>query len=905
MHRIIVIPLSILALAYSVVAQASHRPDWFPIMGDAPNDVLGESLSAVGDVDGDGVTDYIVGARLANSAIVISGANGTILYRFFGDDSGDQFGGSVSGAGDVNGDGVPDFIVGARFDDNNGSNSGSARVFSGANGSVLYTLNGDVSNDQFGDRVSGLGDVNGDGFDDFMVAAKASDLGAPNGGLVRVFSGANGSVLLNITGPQGSQFGWSISSAGDVNNDGRPEILIGTPFGTNPDGASTGRAIVVSATNGAPIFNFYGDSSGDSFGQTVAAAGDINGDGFDDFMVGAPSDDNNGSSSGTVRVFSGFDGSTLYSFDGDNAGDTLGSSVAGGGDVNGDGVPDIIAGASFSNTNGTQRGYARVYSGADGSIVYTFLGEAAGDRFGTSVASIGDINADGLGDLIIGAPLNDTNGSDSGAVRVFRSIALPGSPTSCPGDATGDGQVDLADLNAILSRFGTSCPPETVVVQAPYTTHFITRGNSAFSDFGNSVSACGDVNGDGFDDFIVGARSDDTNGTGSGSARVYSGRDGTVLYTVNGESELDFCGESVSGAGDVNADGFDDFVVGVPFEDALGFQSGSVFVYSGLDGSLLQRRNGREGDNLGTSVGGVGDINGDGFADFIVGMPGEDDNGTRSGAATVVLGNTNSGYGYRGDSANDIFGESVSGAGDVNGDGVPDFIIGAPGSFGSGAGYARVYSGDSPFTVLYTLNGDLIGSEFGASVSGAGDVNGDGFDDVIVGAPRDNDNGSNSGSAKVYSGANGAVLYSFAGSSANALFGSSVSSAGDINNDGFADFIIGSPGDNSNGLNSGRATVYSGANGSVLFTYSGDRAGDRFGFSVSDAGDLNGDGRPDLIIGVSSDRFNNVSTGSVMILLSGGTATISVPCQVDLNGDGAVNLADLNAVLSAFGQACP
>jgi len=232
---------------------------------------------------------------------------------FHGDSAGDQFGISLSNAGDVNGDGFDDLIVGAPRDDNNRTDSGSASVFSGMDGRVLYTSDGDSTDDRFGTSVSRAGDVNGDGFADWIVGARLDDDNGENSGSARVFSGVDGRVL----------------------------------------------------------YTFRGDSAGDDFGVSVSGAGDVNGDGFDDLIVGARYDDNNGTDSGSARVFSGVDGSVLYTLNGDSAGDRFGRSVADAGDVNNDGFCDLIVGATLSDTHGSDFGSARVFSGKNGSTLYT------------------------------------------------------------------------------------------------------------------------------------------------------------------------------------------------------------------------------------------------------------------------------------------------------------------------------------------------------------------------------------------------------------------------------------------------------------------------------------------------------------------------------------------------------
>ncbi len=414
------------------------------------------------------------------AAFFTTTALGQLPIRFTvdGDSAGDRLGQSVSGAGDVNGDGFDDIIVGAAFDDNNGFSSGSARVYSGFDGAILYTFDGDSSDDRLGYSVSGAGDVNGDGFADLIAGAPADDNNGSASGSARVYSGFDGAIL----------------------------------------------------------YTFNGDSAFDQLGFSVSGAGDVNGDGFGDIIAGAWSDDNNGSDSGSARVYSGFDGAILYTFNGDSGSDILGFSVSGAGDVNGDSFDDIIAGAQGDDNNGFDSGSARVYSGFDGAILCTFNGDAAGDQLGSSVSGAGDVNGDGFGDIIAGARSDDNNGSNSGSVRVYSGF---------------DG--------AILFTF---------------------NGDSADDQLGLSASGAGDVNGDGFDDIITGARGDDNNGLSSGSARVYSGFDGAILFTFNGDSFGDILGDSVSGAGDVNGDGFADVIAGAWRDDNNGLDSGSARVFS-------------------------------------------------------------------------------------------------------------------------------------------------------------------------------------------------------------------------------------------------------------------------------------------------------------------------------------
>ena len=427
---------------------------------------------------------------------------------------------------------------------------------------------------------------------------------------------------------------------------------------------------------------------------------------------------------------------------------------------------------------------------------------------------------------------------------------------------------------------------------------FTFDGDTNVDRFGRSVSGAGDVNGDGIPDLIVGAHLDDNNGSASGSARVLSGSDGSVLYTFNGDSASDEFGRSVSGAGDVNGDGFADLIVGARFDDNNGPASGSARVFSGVDGSVLYTFDGDStGDWFGESVSGAGDVNGDGFDDFIVGAPLDSNNLSTSGSAQVFSGSDGSVlYTFNGDSIADNFGTSVSGAGDVNGDGFDDFIVGTEPDPNLRLDYVKVFSGING-SVLYTFFSDSTGDDFGFSVSGAGDVNGDGFDDLIVGAPNDDNNGVSSGSARVFSGSDGSVLYNFNGDSFEDFLGSDVSGAGDVNGDGFDDLIVGASGDDNNGFNSGSVRVFSGSDGSLLYEFDGDSGGDGFGRSVSNAGDTNGDGFADFFVGAVTGG-DTVFNGYARLFVSSPPAILG-----DCNQDGEVNFLDISPFIGILASA--
>ena len=440
------------------------------------------------------------------------------------------------------------------------------------------------------------------------------------------------------------------------------------------------------------------------------------------------------------------------------------------------------------------------------------------------------------------------------------------------------------------------------------------NGAAAGNYFGISVASAGDVNGDGKADFIVGApyATPDTLGN-AGAAYLYSGANGILLFQKNGETVSAQKGSSVASAGDVNADGKADFIVGAMYDspDSIS-DAGSAYVYSGVDGSLLYQRNGSAaGDNLGVSVASAGDANGDGRDDFIIGAYRTDPGGFLNAGSAYLYSGADGSLLYQKDgiAAGDQLGICVASAGDVNGDGQADFIIGAvtadPGGRAD-AGSAYLYSG-ADGSLLYQKDGIAAGDRLGRSVDLARDVNGDGRGDFIVGAFRADPGGRiNAGSAYVYSGFDGSLLYQKDGDSAGDQLGFPVASAGDVDGDGKADFILGIPNADPNGNpEAGSIYLYSGADGSLLYQKDGDSSGDFLGVSAASAGDVNGDGKADIIMGAYFADPNGLEDAGKAYVY-GLTDFSCVSVKGDMNGVNGFTPADvvlmLNCVFSGNGN---
>jgi len=500
----------------------------------------------------------------------------------------------------------------------------------------------------------------------------------------------------------------------------------------------------------------------------------------------------------------------------------------------------------------------------------------------------------------------------------------------------------------------------------------VATGTGIQDNTGRSVSSAGDINGDGFDDVIIGAPAGDGGAIDSGESYVVFGKsggfnssiplsslNGSNGFRIDGIDEGDFAGIEVSGAGDMNGDGFDDLIIGARRGDAGGPDSGegyvvfgkstgfaSVLALSTLDGSNGFRVDGIDADDYWNSLKGAGDVNGDGFDDLIIGARDADPQGIQGAGESYVLFGKSGGFasaismssldgsnGFRidGMAPEDGAGYSVSSAGDVNGDGFDDLIIGAATADPKGknlAGEIYVLFGKSggfvPAFSLSTLNGSngfrISGADsedwFGNSVSSAGDVNGDGFDDILIGAFRGDSGAIDSGETYVIFGKSGGFApvldlsaldgtngFRLDGVDAIDWSGFSVSSAGDVNGDGFDDFVIGALRADAGAIDSGEIYVILGKSGGFApaldlstldgtngFRLDGVDALDWSGFSVSSAGDVNGDGFDDLIIGAPQSGGALRSGQSYVVF--GGNFTGGVETQV---GNSAANtLAAVN-----------
>ncbi len=759
-------------------------------------------------------------------------------------------------------------------------------VFDGpVHGDATWSLDGGQADALMGDGLGAAGDVNGDGFADVLVASSGWDGATADEGAVWLYAGsADGPVdppLWTAAGQAGAGFGLGARGVGDLNADGYDDIAVPARFWTDTL-AEQGRVAVWhgSATGPAvaPDWQIIGTAAGAHLGWSVAGVGDVDGDGFGDLLVSAPDLDGAQADQGEVALY-------------------LGSATG------------LAAVADWSWTLAQVHGPDAATDGAD-----------PGGGNG-SLAGLGDVDGDGFADFAVGTPgWNRFSGGlleDAGAFHVFRGTATgPGSAPwttvqggsagkafghslAGPGDVDGDGFPDLAVGSPGYSSAAGSLDEGIVELYAGWlggvepTWSWWTSGGTTSAQLGWSVEAPGDVNGDGFPDVLAGARRHGANDRGR--ALVWLGdvswpsTSAADVWSVAGTATDEHFGEQVAGLGDVDGDGFADVAVASELGGALGGE-GRVEVFSGAGrgpGDIAWTIQSTVSDDLRGLEFAVGDVDADGYDDLVTTWEGRSEAYTDSGRLDLFHGSSGglggSAWSWLPDQASTNL-RSVA-FGDFDGDGHDDLAAGFWSWDGvtPDEGAVFVFPGSSAGLAAAPTLTLTEGQDSGYGLVATLDVEGDGYDDLAVGAPYWDDTWTDEGAAFLYPGGEtglaSAATWSRFGGQAGAGLGR-VRTAGDVDGDGFEDLLIGAHlGDGPTGTDVGWVDLHSGSADGLSatpdWTAYGLVASGQFGLLPRGAGDVDGDGFGDVAISAQYWPYSPQRQGYVNVYEGGPTGLSS------------------------------
>ena len=887
---------------------------------------FGTQAAVVGidDITGDGVPDVAVGepgwhssTLPYNGAIVIySGADCSPVQRCFDQIAGCPFchhalGATMANLGDVTGDGVADLLVGdPSFERTSSSGTGQVTVLSLSGCQVVAHLNAPVSvlPGNFGTGLASLGDVDHDGVNDFVVGGVFESRAF-------VYSGAS-RTLIRTVAEFSASIGNSFAGLPDVDGDGAADFAAGAPsYSPSPGPQLAGAVLVYSGATGSRLRRCV-DPAGaalDRLGTAVAGVGDLTGDGVPDIAVSSPFRDTAaGADAGSITLLSAGDCSVSYRLTDRTAspGEQLGSrGMTVIGDLNGDHVPEIAAGAPLDDTGGRADSGSVVLfalqSDCDGDGSTPFGGECD-DTDAARHPGVTDA-CDGVDNDCDGAVDESADGDPAGVCddcNDANASVYPGAPEICDQlDNDCDGQVDEgadADHDGVTTPCDCDDSDPLIYPGAPERCNLKDDNCNGLVDDGvdadgDSVTVPCDCNDQ---DRAVhpGAPEqcnlvdDDCDGQVDEEHPLY--QTSRALADAAGSAGDEF-GSTVASLGDVTGDGTPDYAVGSPRDDTpRGADAGSVLVYSGRDRLPVCRLvdpEGRSGDRLGVSITALGDVTGDGVPDIAAGasgysVPGGFDNGSVdifSGSdCTLVRRCVDPDPPY-----NHEMGTSLAVHPDVNGDGKPDLIVGA--SFASNRGEVLIFS-SADCSLLRRLSAPAAGSfgNLGRAVASPGDVTGDGVPDVAASdVYSDSPTGTQTGRVVIFSGSDGALVRTLIDPAASSYegFGYALAPFGDVTGDGTPDLLVAA-------LYAG-VFVVSGSDGAIV------RRCPAFLAAVGRLDDITGDGLPEIVAGETIFASSPSATSEGRIAVRSGADCSLVASLTDPLAQSYANLGSVLAVL--------
>jgi hypothetical protein len=774
---------------------------------------LGEVLERIGDFNGDGYEDWAIGLPRATDYLTNENAGKVYLYLgsskltneqkpafvLKGEESRDEFGSALAGGGDINGDGYDDLIIGAPYANYSSSQLGGAYiVFGGKYHENDYDRKlyfGEYWN-VIGKSISINGDLNNDGFNDIVVSCGYAIAFIFWGG--EEISDYPDVVLEPHT--TSSYIGSATDILGDINGDGYDDIGISLPYLENGE---TSVFLGGQSINIQPDYTISGMNSEDDFGEVLTAAGDINGDGYSDFLIGSDNYNNElflfyGDSLLNQMSYTELLSQTPGSFQ---------NGVSAIGDLNKDGFGDIAVGVEAPS----EYGQVNIYLGkheALSSPDYSIVSDQIQDRFARTIVADIDVNGDHEMDILIGAPYNSETAHFAGRVHLYlgnilkdqsrdyffsgkRANSAFGSAMTGGGDINGDGFddliiTDLKNLHIFLGSYENFRIPD------------LTINDLSMSPI-NECNFINDFNNDGYEDLII--------TTLGGECAVLFGSPGP---TFNLESVL-IPSESIS-SGDFNGDGI---------SDIISASRGLVHIYFGSENPDFVADFIISWDNFdeyfGYIVSTSGDLNNDGFDDFMVGThpeipPGNSDLDTCKvylfWGGTAI--NSEPDMIIKGQGLNDYFGSTMTCIDDYNSDGYDDIAIGTGITWdlpGLNNGYIAVYYGgddfDSNMDEMIQLHSNISMGMFRSKLVNLGDINSDGASELCY----LQDNYSNQ--LVVYFGMSAwSYEFIFEPAAYFEAFGSNIAQAGDYNNDGNNEILIGAIFNSAVGHEMGAAYLY-------------------------------------------------------------------------------------------------
>jgi hypothetical protein len=959
-------------------------------MGENTKDNAGISLSYAGDVNGDGYADLLIGADANSEAgqkagkgyLLLGKAEGWKLRTplssadavILGEQAKHHLGVTVSYAGDVNGDGLDDFLIGAsRANKENLRKVGKSYLFLGKTtgfkgklsaASADFIFIGEAKNDFSGDSLSYAGDVNGDGYADILIGADASSkAGRSAGQTYLIFPKINTppskilQVKLMTDDSYSAELKTEVKSGGWLyvqlqGQDSDPDSINMAQVLINTSDTNILRVGLIESQKNSGIFrgNIRLASSSSRFARRLRISpGDI--------ITIVSKDD------AQKRVLVGQQVSLAdYEIDDDQIGLSKGNNNKH--PESGERIElslhlinnyfeRVTVSAQLESKDpyikliNPSVSFGAIPSGQTQTGQHKFVLEVAGDCPDRHLVNLKLIISDKRG----------PRWTDSLQFLVARLVTISGRiKDKYTGQGVGGarltyaGKTSIADADGSYIIYHNESPErENIQVSAPHYLNTIQEigfkhdqqldillpprlnlthapasfvGEEQHDAAGYAVSYAGDVNGDGFGDFLIGAWGSDEGGTDAGQTYLILGREQRWQKKVDlskadasfiGENPFDESGRALAYAGDVNADGFDDFLIGAPDNDQGGDKAGKAYLIWGraqgwkMGMSLAQAAVSFVGeaphDRAGSALSYAGDVNGDGYDDFLIGAWANDANSEDAGQAYLIYGKSqgwqvntplaHTDASFVGESSREEAGRALSYAGDVNGDGFDDFLIGAP-SVSAGkqfAGKSYLILGhpsdlgwQTNLANAISFTGEGTNDASGSHLAYAGDVNGDGYGDFIIGAWSNDEAGVNAGQVYLFFGKADGWKKNYSLSEASASFigeqsgdsaGFSATYAGDVNGDGYDDFIIGAWGSQLDQTGQGQSYLIQGkASGWTMdtplsfadFAFVGQAAADAAGRALSFAVDVNGDGYDEFLIGAWGNDQGGTDAGETYLI---------------------------------------